>query len=65
VKLVGSAIGRRERTSQKGSRYAFVQFSDTSGVYEVVMFAEALSAPGTDPGVKDGEPTTASMRCVA
>jgi DNA polymerase-3 subunit alpha len=44
VKLVGSAIGRRERTSQKGSRYAFVQFSDTSGVYEVVMFAEALSA---------------------
>ena len=44
VKLVGSAIGRRERTSQKGSRYAFVQFSDTSGVYEVVMFSEVLSA---------------------
>ncbi|MBM3540977.1 MAG: hypothetical protein FJX51_02920 [Alphaproteobacteria bacterium] len=44
VKLVGTSIGRRERTSQKGSRYAFVQFSDMSGFYEAVMFSEALSA---------------------
>ncbi|MFN0041681.1 MAG: DNA polymerase III subunit alpha [Alphaproteobacteria bacterium] len=44
VKLVGTSIGRRERTSQKGSRYAFVQFSDTSGFYEAVMFSEALAA---------------------
>jgi DNA polymerase-3 subunit alpha len=41
--LVGTSIGRRERTSQRGSRYAFVQFSDTSGMYEAVMFSEVLS----------------------
>ncbi|MHB1217615.1 MAG: DNA polymerase III subunit alpha [Alphaproteobacteria bacterium] len=43
VKLVGTSIGRRERTSQRGARYAFVQFSDTSGIYEAVMFSEVLT----------------------
>ncbi|MSO92158.1 MAG: DNA polymerase III subunit alpha [Rhodospirillales bacterium] len=43
VKLAGTVIGKKERTSQKGSRYAFVQLSDTSGVFEVTVFAEQLA----------------------
>ena len=42
-KLAGVPIARRERNSARGSRFAFVQMSDTSGVYEVVVFAEVLS----------------------
>ncbi|MFX8778159.1 hypothetical protein ABTM50_19945, partial [Acinetobacter baumannii] len=29
---------------QKGSRYAFVQCSDATGVYEVMVFSELLNA---------------------
>jgi DNA polymerase III subunit alpha len=42
-KLAGVPIARRERNSARGSRFAFVQMSDTSGVYEVVVFAEVLA----------------------
>jgi DNA polymerase III subunit alpha len=42
-RLAGVPIARRERNSARGSRFAFVQLSDTSGVYEVVVFAEALA----------------------
>jgi DNA polymerase-3 subunit alpha len=42
-RLAGVPIARRERNSQRGSRFAFVQMSDTSGVYEVVVFAEVLA----------------------
>jgi DNA polymerase-3 subunit alpha len=42
--LAGSVISIQQRTSQRGNRYAFVQLSDASGVYEVMMFAEALAA---------------------
>ena len=41
-KLAGVVIGRRERTSARGSRFAFVQMSDASGVFEVMMFSEVL-----------------------
>ena len=44
VHLAGTVIGKRERTSAKGNRYAFVQLSDTSGVYEVTVFSELLGA---------------------
>lgn len=44
VKLAGTVIGKKERTSQKGNRFAFVQFSDASGAFEVTVFSEALSA---------------------
>jgi DNA polymerase-3 subunit alpha len=53
AKLAGIVTGRQERTSAKGSRFAFVQLSDASGVYEVVVFSELLAAhrellePGT------------------
>ena len=32
----------RERTSEKGNRYAFVEFSNASGIFEVVVFSEIL-----------------------
>lgn len=51
--LAGVVLGRKERQSAKGNRYAFVQLTDTSGSYEVIVFSEVLAAsreilePGT------------------
>ncbi len=42
-KVAGVVISRQERTSAKGNRFAFVQLSDTAGVYEVVVFSEILA----------------------
>jgi DNA polymerase III subunit alpha len=42
-RLAGVPMARRERNSVRGSRFAFLQLSDTSGVYEVVVFAEPLA----------------------
>lgn len=56
--LAGTVVSKKERISQKGSRYAFVTFSDASGSYEAMMFSEVLSAsvdllePGTAVLVK-------------
>jgi len=44
VKLAGAVISKKERTSQKGNKYAFVQLSDPSGVYEITVFSEQLAA---------------------
>jgi DNA polymerase-3 subunit alpha len=44
LQLAGIPVARKERRSQKGSKYAFVQFSDPTGVFEVMMFSEALAA---------------------
>jgi DNA polymerase-3 subunit alpha len=41
-KFAGIVIGRKERTSGRGNRFAFVQMSDPSGTYEVVLFSEIL-----------------------
>ena len=43
AKLAGIVIGRQERTSAKGNRFAFVQLSDTSGMFEALVFSETLS----------------------
>ena len=42
VKMAGVVAGRQERKSARGNRFAFVQMSDTTGAYEVTMFAEPL-----------------------
>jgi DNA polymerase III subunit alpha len=42
-RLAGVPIARRERNSARGSRFAFIQMSDTSGVFEVMAFAEVLA----------------------
>ncbi len=44
-RLAGIVIGRKERTSARGSRFAFVQLSDNSGVFEVTLFSEVLELP--------------------
>ena len=41
-RLAGIVIGRKERTSARGNRFAFVQMSDPSGVYEVTLFSDIL-----------------------
>jgi len=44
VTLAGTIVAKTERTSGKGNRYAHLQLSDTSGVFEVTVFSEALTA---------------------
>jgi DNA polymerase-3 subunit alpha len=44
AKIAGSVAGRQERKSARGNRFAFVQASDPTGVYEVTVFAETLEA---------------------
>ena len=41
-KLAGIVVSRKERTSARGNRFAFVQMSDPSGDFEVTLFAETL-----------------------
>jgi len=50
-RLAGIVIGKKERTSARGNRFAFVQLSDTSGAFEVTVFSETLSQ---SRGVLDG-----------
>ena len=42
-KLAGIVVARKERNSARGSRFAFVQMSDASGVFEVTLFSEVLA----------------------
>jgi DNA polymerase-3 subunit alpha len=43
VRLAGVVLDKQERTSAKGNRFAFVQLTDASGQYEVVVFSEILA----------------------
>ncbi len=42
AKLAGVVVARQERKSARGSRFAFVSFSDPTGLYEATVFAEPL-----------------------
>jgi DNA polymerase III subunit alpha len=42
LRMAGIVVRKQERTSQKGNRFAFVQVSDPTGVYEVMMFSDVL-----------------------
>jgi DNA polymerase-3 subunit alpha len=42
AKLAGSVAGRQERKSARGNRFAFVQLSDPTGLYEVTIFSDTL-----------------------
>ncbi len=44
LNMAGTVIAKKERTSGKGNRFAFVQFSDSTGVFEVTVFSELLSS---------------------
>jgi DNA polymerase-3 subunit alpha len=41
--MAGTLLGVSERTSKKGNRYAFLSFTDPSGVFEAICFSEILS----------------------
>jgi DNA polymerase-3 subunit alpha len=42
-RLAGIVIAARERRSQKGNKFAFALFSDTSGQFEAVIFSDTLA----------------------
>ncbi|MBP5855453.1 DNA polymerase III subunit alpha [Marivibrio halodurans] len=54
VKLAGIVGGKRQMTTSRGSKMAFVQMSDASGQYEVTLFQEVLS--GAREMLDSGEP---------
>jgi DNA polymerase-3 subunit alpha len=46
-KLAGIVVGRKERTSARGNRFAFLQMSDAGGFFEVTVFSEVLAQSRT------------------
>ncbi|HEU0118465.1 MAG TPA: DNA polymerase III subunit alpha, partial [Alphaproteobacteria bacterium] len=43
-KLAGILLGKQERTSKQGNKFAFIQLSDSSGAFEVTIFSELLAS---------------------
>ena len=46
AKLAATISGRQERKSARGNRFAFVQGSDPSGMFEVTVFSDTLEKSG-------------------
>ncbi|MDO5620796.1 MAG: DNA polymerase III subunit alpha [Paracoccus sp. (in: a-proteobacteria)] len=44
AQISGTVSSRQEKKSAKGTRYAFVQLSDPTGLYEVTVFSDTLDA---------------------
>ena len=44
AQIAGAVSVRQERKSAKGNRFAFVQLSDPTGLYEVTVFSDTLEA---------------------
>ncbi|MEM7188717.1 MAG: DNA polymerase III subunit alpha [Pseudomonadota bacterium] len=42
-RIAGTLSARRDRKSARGTRFAFIQFSDPSGLWEVMAFSDVLS----------------------
>ena len=42
-RIAGTLSARRDRKSAKGTRFAFIQFSDPQGLWEVMAFSDVLS----------------------
>jgi DNA polymerase-3 subunit alpha len=58
AKLAGTVIGRKERRSARGNKFAFIQLSDPSGMFEVTAFSEVLASARDllESAVADGAP---------
>ena len=41
--MAGSVTSKQVRVSQRGNRFAFVQLTDQTGVFEVTMFSDVLT----------------------
>ncbi|MBI1776366.1 MAG: DNA polymerase III subunit alpha [Proteobacteria bacterium] len=60
LKLAGIVIAKQERTSARTSnRYAFVSFSDQTGVFEVTLFSEILAQ--SRPLLESGTPLLVTL----
>ncbi|MCB2106330.1 MAG: DNA polymerase III subunit alpha, partial [Rhodobacteraceae bacterium] len=44
LRMAGTVVAKKERVGRKGNKYAFVQLSDDTGTFEVMMFSEVLQA---------------------
>ena len=44
IKMAGIVTKKQEKVSAKGNRFAFVQISDSTGVYEATVFSDVLAA---------------------
>ncbi|PQO23034.1 DNA polymerase III subunit alpha [Rhodobacteraceae bacterium WD3A24] len=44
VRMAGTVAARQEKKSARGNRFAFVQLSDPTGLYEVTVFSDTLEA---------------------
>ncbi|RMH45609.1 MAG: DNA polymerase III subunit alpha, partial [Alphaproteobacteria bacterium] len=44
ARIAGAVAGRQERKSARGNRFAFVQLSDPTGLFEVTVFSDTLEA---------------------
>jgi DNA polymerase-3 subunit alpha len=60
-KLAGIVVSKKERTSARGNRFAFVQMSDASGIYELTMFSEVLGQ--ARPLLDAGQPLLVTVDC--
>jgi DNA polymerase III subunit alpha len=58
-RLAGIVVGKKERTSARGSRFAFVQMSDPSGLYEMTLFSEVLGQ--ARPLLDSGQPLVVTV----
>ncbi len=43
ARIPGTLTARRDRKSARGNRFAFIQFSDPTGIWEVMAFSDVLS----------------------
>jgi DNA polymerase-3 subunit alpha len=48
TRIAGSVMSKQERKSAKGNRFAFVQLSDPTGMFEVTVFSDVLNAHRDD-----------------
>ena len=48
TRIAGSVMSKQERKSARGNRFAFVQLSDPTGMYEVTVFSDVLMAHRDD-----------------
>jgi len=60
-KLAGIVVGKKERTSARGNRFAFVQMSDMSGLYELTVFSEVLGQ--ARQALDSGQPLLVTADC--
>ena len=52
--MAGVLLKKQEKISQRGSKYAFLQLSDPTGIFEVTIFSETLH--GSRDFLEAGEP---------